>query len=306
MKWPSWQDEKSRITTALQQHARRVRQLPGIVDPQALDALAMQFVASLRRERYYKLLQRGPIPAYRADPNDPRFDAERAVAYHVQRGNIDEASWLIFLMVHFAKPADSGWRRLQDVYGRLGAGIWDWNTISRNPESFASWLAANWQSVRGKFGNHRKYESLRPSSNRSVAQVVDSYLAWIGPGGHRRLFADVVRRSGNDPHTIFDTLFRELPIVSFGRLAKFDYLSMLGRYGIVPIEAGSAYLDGATGPIMGARLLFDGRREGPSTSASLQSMLDALDADLHVGMQVMEDALCNWQKLPLRFEHFRG
>jgi len=70
--------------------------------------------------------------------------------------------------------------RLQDVYGRLGAGIWDWNTISRNPESFASWLAANWQSVRGKFGNHRKYESLRPSSNRSVAQVVDSYLAWIG------------------------------------------------------------------------------------------------------------------------------
>jgi hypothetical protein len=30
------------------------------------------------------------------------FDAERAVAFYVQRGNIDEAAWLVFLMTHFA------------------------------------------------------------------------------------------------------------------------------------------------------------------------------------------------------------
>ena len=97
-----------------------------------------------------------------------------------------------------------------------------------------------------------------------------------------------------------------MSVISFGRLAKFDYLALIGRYRIAPINAGSAYLDGATGPAKGARLLIDGRRDGTTTNASLQLLLDSLDADLGVGMQVMEDALCNWQKKPLQFEHFRG
>jgi hypothetical protein len=115
-----------------------------------------------------------------------------------------------------------------------------------------------------------------------------------------------VQRTGNDPHKIFDALYRGLVVRSFGRLAKFDYLSLIGRYGIAPVEAGSAYLSGATGPAKGARLLFDGRPDGQSPLTELQSMLDALDADLQVTMKVMEDALCNWQKSPKRFVHFKG
>jgi Alpha-glutamyl/putrescinyl thymine pyrophosphorylase clade 3 len=304
--WPSRKAEKQRIIGALQHYDAAVRKLPGLINLQAVDTLAMQFVASLRREDYYRLVQRNLISADRADPNHPSFDAERAVAFHIQRGNIDEAAWLVFLMTHFARPADTGWLRLQDVYGRLGAGVWDWDAVSANPGAFSAWLAANWRDVRGKFGNHRKYESLRPDSARNINRVVDSYIRWIGVRGHQRFFAEVIRRAGNDPHTIFDTLYREMPVVSFGRLAKFDYLALIGRYGIAPISAGSAYLDGATGPAKGARLLFDGRRDGPTTNDVLQGQLDSFDAYLGVGMQVMEDALCNWQKKPLEFEHFRG
>jgi hypothetical protein len=304
--WPSWDGERTRIALALGEHSRRVRSLPGIADPQAVDVLALQFVASLRREQYYRLLQRKEIAPERADPNHPSFDAERAVAYHMQRGNIDEAAWLVFLMTHFARPADTGWRRLQDVYGCLGKGVWDWASVSADPGAFAAWLAAHWRGVRGKFGNHRKYESLRPDAKRTMREVVESYVAWIGPAGHAKFFADLVHRAGNDPHVIFDVLFRELPVVGFGRLAKFDYLSLLGRYGIAPIEAGSGYLTGATGPARGARLLFDGRPDGLSSDAHLQTMLDDLDRDLRVGMTVLEDALCNWQKSPMRFVHFKG
>ncbi len=304
--WPSREAEKQRIVAALRHHDAAVRKLPGLKNPRAVDTLAMQFVASLRREDYYRVVQRKPISADRADPNHPSFDAERAVAFHVQRGNIDEAAWLVFLMTHFARPAETGWLRLQDVYGRLGAGFWDWNTVSANPGAFSVWLATNWPDVRGKFGNHRKYESLRPDCARNMSRVVDSYVRWIGAGGHQRFFADVIRRAGNDPHTIFETLYQEMRIVSFGRLAKFDYLALIGRYGIAPISAGSAYLDGATGPAKGAHLLFDGQRDGLTTSDVLQDLLDGLDANLGVGMQVMEDALCNWQKTPLEFQHFRG
>jgi hypothetical protein len=304
--WPSWEHERQRISGTLQRHADDVRPLPGVADARALEALSMQFVASLRREAYYRAVQRQPVAALRADPNSPSFDAERAVAFHIQAGNVDEAAWLIFLMTHFAKPTDSGWKRLADVYGRLGRGIWDWGSVSGDPASFAGWLAANWKSVGGKFGNHRKYESLRPDANRSMGRVVADYVRWIGPAGHPRFFADLVRRAGNDPHVIFDVLYREMPVISFGRLARFDYLMLLGRYGLAPISPGSAYLDGATGPRSGVDLLFTGQHRSETSNATLQAMLDALDVDLQVGMEVMEDALCNWQKSPLQFVHFKG
>lgn len=304
--WPLWQAEKRRITATLQLHAQQVQTLPGIKDALVLDVLATQFVASLRREAYYKCVQQKSISSQRADPNHGSFDAERAVAYHVQHSNIDEAAWLVFLMTHFGKPADMGWIRLRDVYGRLGGGIWDWRTVSANPGAFGSWLAKNWQNIGGKFGNHRKYETLRPGANREMSKVVDSYVAWVGRAGHRRFFADFIRRGGNDPYKIFAILYNEMPVVSFGRLAKFDFLSTIGRYGIAPIEAGSAYLDGATGPASGARLLFDGSQNGQSTNEELQKFLDVLDEDLKVGMKVIEDALCNWQKSPKKFIHFKG
>ena len=304
--WPLLEGEKRRIAATLRYHSQAVRPLPGIAAPETLETLSLQFVASLRRESYYSLVQRKAIPARRADPNDPSFDAERAVARHLQQGNVDEAAWLVFLMTHFGRPENTGWQRLKDVYGKLGAGIWDWRTVSADPSAFTRWLAVNWGDVSGTFGNHRKYESLRDDSERSTGKVVESYVAWVGPKGHAWLFADAVRRAGNDPHVIFDALYQTLAVKSFGRLAKFDYLSVIGRYRIAPIDAGSAYLSGATGPARGARLLFDGRADGQSSLSALQRMLDTLDIDLRVTMKVMEDALCNWQKNPTRFVHFKG
>jgi len=304
--WPSWKKKRNDILVGLRGHSHNVRMLPGIRNNSALQTLATQFVASLRREEYYKLVQRKAVSERRANPNDEMFDAERAVAYHMQQGDIDEASWLIFLMTYFARPADSGWRRLQDVYGMLGSGIWTWSRVKIQPKYFFDWIEANRESVGGKFGSHRKYETLRRESNRGMENAVSSYLAWIGPSDHRKFFATAVLNSGNNPHVIFDSLYHSMTVKSFGRLAKFDYLSLIGRYNIAPIDAGLAYLNGATGPLRGARLLFDGRPDGRSSIYNLQRMLDTLDHDISVSMKVMEDALCNWQKSPEKFIHFKG
>lgn len=303
--WPSRNAEHQRLVTELRA-AKAAQGLKGLPTDETIDTLAKQFIASLRREDYYRVVQRGTILASRADPNHRSFDAERAVAFHMQQGDVDKAGWLIFLMTHFARHPRSGWRRLQDVYGQLGAGIWNWSTVSANPAVFHNWLTANWMNIGGNFGNHRKYESLRPNANRSMQRTVADYLAWIGPGGHAAFFADAVVAAGNDPHTIFDYLYKRLEINSFGRLAKFDYLSLIGRYRLAPIEAGSAYLNGATGPGRGARLLLDGSRTSGSRHQAVQQALDVLDTRVKVGMTVMEDALCNWQKSPKRFVHYVG
>lgn len=303
--WPSREPERQRIISELNA-AEISLGMKGIPDAQTIEALSMQFIASLRREDYYLRVQAKPNSANRADPNHPSFDAERAVAFHMQQGNLDEAGWLIFLMTHFARHGAYGWLRLQDVYGMLGNGTWDWHTVNSNPAAFHLWINNNWQKIRGSFGNHRKYESMRPTANRPFSRVVDDYLAWIGPAGHLTFFAKAVQSAGNDPHTIFNHLYGNLKVASFGRLAKFDYLSLVGRYGLAPISAGSAYLDGATGPSRGARLLFDGNPISATRNLMLQDKLDALDTGLKVGMQVMEDALCNWQKSPKKFIHYKG
>lgn len=303
--WPSRDVERQRIAAELTA-ARAPLGLVGLVNQATIESLALQFVASQRREDYYKAVQCKAVSVVRADPNNPLFDAERAVAHHIHQGNFDEAGWLIFLMTHFARPANSGWLRLRDVYGKLGTGRWDWVTVTANPAAFYNWIDANWQQIRGKFGNHRKYNSLRPNAPIPMRKTVADYLAWIGPAGHTAFFASAVHAAGNNPHTIFDRLYNGMKIGTFARLGKFDYLSLVGRYGLAPIEAGSAYLKGATGPECGARLLVDAVRKSATPLTSIQASLDALDQRLKVGMTITEDALCNWQKSPAKFVHYLG
>jgi len=88
----------------------------------------------------------------------------------------------------------------------------------------------------------------------------------------------------------------------FGRTAHFDHLTMLGKLGLANIAPASPYLVGTTGPLKGARLLFG--ITGPPSR--LDELTRELGNHLGVGMQVMEDSLCNWQKSPAAFKAFRG
>lgn len=308
MKWPGRQQRKQQISVELLTHHQTVSPMPGIANPAARDTLAMQIVASLRREEYFQIIQRrGPIGAHRADPHLDSFEAELAVVHLLQQNAFDEAAWLVFLMVHLAKPSDTGWRRLRDIYGMLGRGRWDWATLSANAAAFEQWLAANWQSIGGKFGNHRKYESLEPGKQRAMGPAVVTYVNWVNAaGGHQALFSQIILNAGNDPHVIFDAFYKALPVKGYGRLSRFDWAAMLSRYRFAPAEAGSAYLGSATGPKAGARLLFAGNSQAALGPSSLQKRLDELDATLQVGMEVLEDSICNWQKKPTVFEHFKG
>jgi hypothetical protein len=93
-------------------------------------------------------------------------------------------------------------------------------------------------------------------------------------------------------------------VVGFGRTARFDYLAMIGKAGLAPIEPDSTHLRTATGPVAGARRMFE--TDVRLSIAQLEALADDLGDYLQVGMQAMEDALCNWQKSPSVFKPFRG
>lgn len=262
-------------------------------------------VASIRRRDYRDLMRARPISPVRADPDSPMFDPERAAILHANTGKMDEALWLVFLATYFGKHQRHGWTRARDVYSGLGSGTWTWDRVSSSPDAFQEWLDTNVERIGGGFGNHRKREGLRGING--TGPVVRNLVAWVGAEGSiARRFSALVREGGNDPHVIFDHLYRSFQVLRFGRLGRFDMLSIMGRLGLLPVEPGSAYLEGATGPLQGARLLFGGDLIPALRAGVLEAWLLDLDRNLGVGMEVMEDSLCNWQKSPNAFVHFRG
>jgi hypothetical protein len=290
------------------------RRLPGIRVREHRKAFLEQLIESIRRIEYIALVQRRDITLFRADPSSELFDPLKAAILWRRQGQIDEAFWLVFFSVYFGKNRRTGWRLARDVYGRLGAvNHWDWARTSTNAQTFRQWLAEHEARLRGgdgiarNFGNHRKYESLDARSPRGTGAAVESYIAWVGPHhSHHTLIQDARDRVGTDPRRLFHHLYHSMTVASFGRTAKFDYLTMVGKLLLAPIEPGSTYMQGSTGPLAGARLLFGRATTSKMTAALLEQRLVELAAHLNVGMQVLEDALCNWQKSPRHFKPFRG
>jgi Alpha-glutamyl/putrescinyl thymine pyrophosphorylase clade 3 len=305
--WPTRQHTARRLEADLATFSANQRGLPGIADPAARATLAMQMVASLRRLDYSDIIRTRDISSDRADPNSPSFDPEKAAVYQMRSGHIDEAFWLVFLITHLGRNLTHGWQRLREVYSGLGGQTWTWARVSANPAAFRAWLLAHQGQIGGGFGGHWKRESIRADVPDGTATVVESYVAWVGPAhSHGGLMANLTQAGGNSPESIFDHAYHSMNVTRFGRLGRFDYLCLLGRLGFAQVRPGRAYLKGATGPLDGARLLFGGATNAALGSALLENWILELDAVLGVGMQVMEDSLCNWQKSPIRFKHFRG
>lgn len=298
------------IDAGLDAFSRAHGNLPGIATRERREALEEQLLESIHRVRYVQAILGRPISPRRGDPADEMFDPLKAAILHQRSGNIEESFWLVFLFVHFGRSSRGGWRYVREVYGRLGhGGRWDWASVSASPAAFRAWLRANRATIQrpgvpGGFGNHRKYESLDADSDRGTGAVVESYVHWIAPPRtHQGLIDEAASQAGNDPRCTFDTLYRSMgAVLHFGRLARFDYLTMLGKLGLANIIPGSPYLRGSSGPRKGAALLFGGNE----SVERLDAKVVELDRELHVGMQVLEDGLCNWQKSPDEFVPFRG
>jgi len=196
------------------------------------------------------------------------------------------------------------------VYGAFNDQFtWTWDKYSSNPNDFSIWLHQHLDDIKKqradfKFGNHRRYESLD-----ELDAVLKSYADWVGPNrSHKDLMDTAKAKVGTDPKKLFDYLYKNMSSVrQFGRLAKFDYLTMVGKMGLEGIEPPSAYMVEGTGPVKGARLLFSGAVDNEFLSKKqLDALSVELDKTLGVGMQVIEDSLCNWQKSPAKYLAFRG
>ncbi|WP_339616905.1 hypothetical protein [uncultured Gilvimarinus sp.] len=279
------------------------------------EALVMQIIDSIRRVKYaIKIKNKGTISTATATPNSGCFDPIRAAVVHDRNGNVDEAVWLIFLSIHFGYSSKCKWKLVEDFYSGIGgSNHWSWSSIISKRGEFEEWLKgfhgqiAN-LSPRRKFGNHRKYESLKETSSRPLTKIIGSYRDLIiAHGDHEGVFNNARSFGQGDKYITFDYLYNYFRgVLSFGRTATFDFLCMIGKLGLVDVEPPRAYIQESTGPKAGARLLFGNAKENAS---SLEKKLMIMNKSLSIGpygMQILEDAICNWQKNPNKYIQFRG
>lgn len=283
--------------------------LVGLTSPIRKSVLIAQLIDSIRRIEYLSLTSARARSASLYTPYSGSFQPFGGSAALQKAGRTDDAYWLVYLATHFGKHKTDGWNLTEDFYGRFGqGGVWDWAAACQNPQAIEHWLAGIYPHLTGagrsrRFGNHRKFETLKPGP-KGTGHAVATYIGWILTyGSHQALISHVQGRVGQNPKDVFAYLYRELDkVAKLGRLGKFDLLCNLSNLLIAPILPDIAYIAGSTGPVAGARLLFGNTK----TLKQLEIACAELAEHLDVSPQVIEDALCNWQKRPEKYVHFRG
>ena len=303
---------QSELIAGLAAFEAKFGKLPGIVDLAARATLVEQMISSLRRIEYIRgFRQRPDMSPDRINPHSSLFDPLKGAFYLDAKGERDEAVWLTFLGTHFGKHAVDGWKLAANVMGSFGQGpIWTLDRYGSQTAQFEAMLtnqAADLESksISGRFSNHRQYQSKKVEK---IAAVFATFHEWLtGPGGINARVRQIHESVGQEPTAVFRELYRSMKgVYGFGRLGTFDFLTMLGKLDLAPIEADSVHFVGATGPLSGAKLLVLGATDAKGKAKDIEKVIDALDDFLHVGKQVLEDSLCNWQKSSTRYVYFRG
>jgi hypothetical protein len=285
------------LVAALAAYEAKHGPLPGLGDDGTRASLLEQIVESRRRKAYLARVRDSDLQDVSADPRSELFDPMRAAVLQHRRGDLDEAFWMLFLFTHFGRHRTSRWAYARVVYAGAGQA-WTWDRLTEDITGFRDWLEGAQAGIRpqGGFGNHRKREHLSGWGANGTGAVVASYVEWTGePPVHSNRFPSGTPRPFGD---LYESM---APILRFGRLARFDYLTTGMHLGLIDTEVDGLYLAGSSGPRDGAKRLF-----GAGPVARLEAASAALAAALGVNGDVMEDALCNWQKSPAAFRSFRG
>lgn len=307
MKGPEKEVRAQELEEQLTEFHRDQMPLRGIAPYENMLSFVAQLIDSLQRIEYVHKVRTRPISPLRADPKSELFDPIRAAILMAAIGQREEAFWLVFLATHCGRNLDTEWLLARELYGAHEDAPWTWARVAADPKAYSEWLEDNRALIQGKFGNHRKYESLK-QGRRGTGTVVRTYVEWVKKyGSHDNMINSALVEAAGAPRQAFGLLYESMAtVMSFGRTGRFDYLTMLAKVGLAAIDADSTYMNGATGPKKGARLLFDGQIDSKTGARVLEARVAALEKHLGVGMQVMEDAMCNWQKSPGKYLPFRG
>lgn len=264
-----------------------------------LETLSFQTYDSIRRVDIYATYRE------RAELAD-----QRCLPYHfstnplvlAQRPSISKLSklWYLYLATYFGKSSASKWSLFQKAAFRKNREIILVEEILRGKGGYFKELQDLNFFSNCQFSNHRKYTK-------------KSLVGKNGFIGSADRFLDNINQFDFSEQTSFDQAYNSaLKIPLFGRMAAFDYICSLCKCHLNVGEPISMYLKHSTGPQSGFNLLLNlCGIEMPSIGDVIQAGDEIQQwfqekTEIFLVAQVLEDAICNWQKNPNYYKRYFG
>lgn len=254
--------------------------LPGLAEPdfdRFADCIEQSLAdhAAIRADKNLPKATRGPGPEF----------APFAEVKELAAKDWREAVWLagIATLIGWDRPESIG-----QLYNAMYTGEpWIWARVAADGgNTMAEWIDAHAETLHhvAKFGDHRRYQSHRPTSPTGTGRAVRSLATWVTANLH------ALRPETSD----FDQLYHALePVVGFGRTARFDLVRLLGLLGLAPLEPKLCYFLGSSGPQRGARRFFGMPH---ATCDELEARAREVEAALGLTPMLLEDVLCQASK----------
>ncbi len=264
-----------------------------------INVLSLQTIDSIRRITIYDTYA---IKARQAEGSSLSYFHTSNPFILSQRDSLPLNSrvWYIYLATYFGKSNKSKWKLFNNAAFRKDKTLIELDHILNNRQNYYEYLRSLDFFAESNFSNHRKYTKKALDGEGGVLNSMEYFLDNMDHFTH----ANSVE---------FDFIYkRALLIPNFGRMAAFDFTASLSKCNLNVDAPVSMYHQSSTGPLRALKhiLILSGAE---STNRKAQVELgDKLlqwfinNSDIPMIAQVIEDAICNWQKSPTRHVKYFG
>jgi hypothetical protein len=267
------------------------------IDRDKLNILARQTKDSIRRIGIYETYKKRAIQAV----NDGRdFIHTSSPFVLAQRSDLSQSNriWVLYIATYFGKSDKSKWELFNRASFDRNGSIMLFDDIEKDPERYFNYLSSFDFFDGCQYSNHRKFTAKRLTDN-GVFQSMEYFINHIDQYSVNHKI---------DFHTMYK-LANKIP--SFGRLAAFDFSSSLVKCGLNIDETLSMYAYHSTGPLKGVGLLLTLTMNDSSSTSKITLCSDLMKwflehTEIFMVGQVLEDAICNWQKNTTAYERYTG
>lgn len=263
-----------------------------------LNVLANQTNDSIRRIEVYKLYKSRANKAVK-DKQEFIYTSNPFVLAQREDLSFEERIWIIYLATYFGKSNKSKWTLFERAAFDRNRTLISFHSIISDLDKYFKYLASFDFFGQCQFSNHRKFTAKRLYGDNGFFQSVN-------------FFVDNIKMYLPNEKISFDKMYKlSRNIPNFGRLAGFDFTSSLVKCGFNVEEPKSMYAENSTGPLQGLKLILGMTNSNTSREAQIKLSKELVDwfienSEIFMVGQVLEDAICNWQKDTRKYTKYSG
>lgn len=268
------------------------------IDADKLNILARQTNDSIRRIDVYKSYKKRALQAVNKKLDFLHTSIPFVLA---QRSDLDEINkvWVLYLATYFGKSNKSKWELFNRATFDNSGSILLFENIQKDLDKYFKYLSSfNFFDGR-TYSNHRKFTAKRLTGEKGVFESMEYFVKNIDQYSVKNKM---------DFHSMYE-LAQKIP--NFGRLAAFDFSSSLVKCGLDIEEPKSMYAEHSTGPLDALGLLLKLTNNDSSYKSKIKLSFDLMkwfieNTRIFMTGQVLEDAICNWQKNISTYVRYSG